>query len=298
MARVVGVRHLSQSSLALYGDCARLWKGLYLDHLPRTRSPALVIGSAFDAVLERALRDASSERAGGPAVPVTPQTLLARWVAAWREQLHGDGSQRTGAWTERAPEPIVWGDEPEAQAEASGRALVLAPETAALLRELRPALEPDGPALQRRVTLTLPGVGVPVIGYLDAVLDDGTPCDFKTARRPWAEDKAFRELQPRLYLLALRAEGFPLARTFLGKWAFRHYVWTRPGPGGGRVRLQRIDTAFADDDLALAAEAVQASWRGMQAGAYPPNLGSWRCGYGCAVREAGQCLGAGERSAT
>lgn len=291
MARLLGIRHLSQSSLALYADCAKLWSGLYLDHLPRTRSAPLVIGSAFDAVLERALR--AKATAGDP-VPVTPQTLLARWAGAWREQLDGGGSQRVGAWGERPPEPIVWGDESEAQAEASGRALLLAPETAALLRELRPALEPAGPALQRRITLTLPGVGVPVIGYLDAVLHDGTPCDFKTARRPWREDKAFRELQPRLYLLALREEGYPLARTFLGKWAFRHYVWVRPGLGGGRVRLQRIDTAFTDDDLALAAEAVQASWRGIQAGAFPPKLGSWRCSSGCAVRGADQCLGAGE----
>lgn len=292
MPRGLPVRHLSNSSVALYSDCGRLYQGLYLDGLPRTRSAALVIGSAFDAVLERALR---AKVGDGDPVPITPQTLLARWTGAWREQVAGGGSQRTGDWAVRAPEPIDWGDEPEGQAEASGRACVLAPETAALLRELPPAVERGQPALQRRITLTLPGVAVPVIGYLDAILADGTPCDFKTARRAWREDKAFRELQPRLYLLALRAEGYPLARTFLGKWPFRHYVWTRPGAGGGRARLQQIDTAFTDGDLDVAEEAVRATWRGIAAGAFPPNLGSWRCGYGCAVREAGGCLGTGGR---
>jgi hypothetical protein len=279
------VSHLSSSSVSLFADCGRLFKGHYVDHLPRTRSGALVLGSAFDAVLERTLR-AKTEQETAPAM--SPAVLEARWRAAWREELTGHG----GHDRERAPEPIDWEGELPKDLEAEGRALATAGQTIATLRDLHVAVEtaPDGrrrAALQRRIGLGVPGVPVPVIGFVDAILEDGTPVDFKTARRPWRKDKPFKELQPRLYLLALREEGYPLRRSYLGKWVFSHYVWSRRPT----LQVNIHTTAFTDEDLELAAETVRSAWKGIAAGAFVPNTSTWRCDYGCAVRASGACLG-------
>jgi PD-(D/E)XK nuclease superfamily len=278
--------------VALYADCGRAWMGAYIDHLPRTRSGALVLGSAFDAVLERTLR-ARAESETAP--PISPAVLEARWRAAWREELTGHPTRDGTPHRERAPEPVDWEGELPKDFEAEGRALATAGQTATTLTGLRVAVEtgPDGrrrAALQRRIDLRVPGVPVPVIGFVDAILEDGTPVDFKTARRPWRKDKPFKELQPRLYLLALREEGYPLRRSYLGKWVFSHYVWSRRPS----IQVTIHTTAFTDDDLELAAETVRSAWKGIVAGAFVPNTSTWRCDYGCAVRASGQCLGEAE----
>jgi len=261
----LSLHHLSASSANTYGECARRWKELYRDGLPRVVSPPLVFGSAWDLTVGRALR--SPERGD-----VTVGSLLEDWRAVWPECV-GE-AEATGR--------MDWGGDLPADLENEGRLLCALPKTAEVLRAMRVRTERGDPALQRRISLSVPGVPVPVIGFVDLWLEDGTVVDVKTARRPWAASKPRTDLQPRVYLAALQQEGFPLSGL-----RFRHLVWVR----GSRPQLQVLDTEFSQGELFVALDALRETWRGIAAGVFPPNFGCWRCGPACEVYRAGRCLG-------
>ena len=223
---------------------------------------------------------------------------MALWDEEWRGAVDEDGrhlrriDRETG---EIRRQEIDWQGELPERVENEGRRLAGYGGTAALLGRLRPLLEqPSGggsgplPALQRRVELRVPGVPVPVVGYVDLIDDDRRVVDVKTAARAWPDGKARRELQARLYLAALLQERF---------WGpggvppdglrFVHLVFVKSRD----VRIQEITTAFSPAELLEAVSIVQEAWRGIASGVFMPNPRSWFCGEGCAVYRAGACLG-------
>jgi PD-(D/E)XK nuclease superfamily len=264
----IALEHLSASSASTYGECARRWRELYGDGLPRVVTPPLVFGSAWDRTVERVLR--GPERRGS--VGLSRPALLARWLEAWSEC----------AGEAEASGRMDWSGDLAADLENEGRLLCALPKTRDVLVDLRVRVERGELALQRRVSLSVPGVPVPVIGFVDVWLEDGTVVDVKTARRPWPATKPRTDLQPRVYLAALQQEGFPLSGL-----RFRHLVWVR----GGRPQLQVLDTEFSQGELFVALDALRETWRGIAAGVFPPNFGCWRCGPACEVFRAGRCLG-------
>lgn len=271
----IALDHLSASSATTYGTCARLWKGLYKDGLPRTVTPPLVFGSAWDRTVEGALRaraDSLERGEGSAAYRLSRERLLGRWLDAWGRSVAE--AEDTGR--------MAWAGDLPADLENEGRRMCALPATAQTLEALAVKREASGLALQRRVSLSVPGVPVPVIGFLDVLLEDGTVVDVKTARRPWHPDKPRRELQPRVYLAALQQEGYPLSGL-----RFRHLVWVR----GARPQVQVLETEFSQGELFVGMEMLAQVWRGIAAGAFPPAFGCWRCGPGCEVFAAGRCLG-------
>jgi hypothetical protein len=150
----------------------------------------------------------------------------------------------------------------------------------------------DGPALQHRIALNVPGVPVPVVGFLDAITtsEDGhslTVLDFKTARRRWPSAKARAELQPRIYVAALRQRGLPLASL-----RFRYLIFVR-APLPAAVGVQVLDVELDERDLYVTPDTLKDAWRQIESGVFPPNPSSWRCGPTCPAWRAGECLGAG-----
>ena len=61
--------------------------------------------------------------------------------------------------------------------------------------------------LEMRTELTIPGVSVPVIGFIDMIGNDGVPIDIKTSSRKWTQDQVDRDLQATFYLAALEQLG-------------------------------------------------------------------------------------------
>jgi hypothetical protein len=120
----------------------------------------------------------------------------------------------------------------------------------------------------------VPGVDVPIIGYLDLVEADGVPGDIKTAGRAWDVDKPRRELQPRIYIAGLLQEGYDVPRGPNGGYLFRHYVWLKTR----EMRIQELETEYSAASIAQGVLAALHSWKGIKAGVFLKNSGSWRCG--------------------
>lgn len=257
---VAELEHLSKSSIEAYQNCSALWEWRYLRGMRQPANPALLIGSAFDAVLERylSLRTTSSNHTDIP-----PLSTL--WASAWAELTSGETAQQID-WQGELPEVV----------ENVGSKLVHYPGTQELLDNMRVLVDEHGPWLQRQVTMHVPGVPKPIIGYLDFVEADGVPGDFKTAARAWDNEKPLKELQPKIYIAALLQTGYPVPKGPRGGYLFRHFVFLKQR----QPRIQRFETEYSAGHIVDAITASLNTWRGISAGIFLKNTQSWLCGPG------------------
>jgi len=90
-----------------------------------------------------------------------------------------------------------WGEDDPGRAKDDGAALLRLHHA-----EVGPRLVPA--AVERRVEVPLPGVGVPLLGFIDLETADGLIVDHKTVSRTPPEEKAQGDLQLSAYALAYR----------------------------------------------------------------------------------------------
>jgi hypothetical protein len=247
------VDHLSHSSVALYNQCGRAWAYRYVEHAPSVPSPALLFGSAAHAAIEQTLA------AWAIGQPANPAPL---WLQAW-DQL----ATTTG---------VLWGKESPDGLREQGRVMFEARATARMLRKVIPMLVDGRPVIEKKIELRVPGVPVPVVGYIDVICTDGVPCDFKTSNKPWTVPRAIAEVQPAIYLAALRQERWPGNEEL----RFRHLVLVKRK----KPVLQLLETRRLPEDLFAAMKGIRAAWGGIERGEFPPNVFSegcrpGRCGY-------------------
>jgi hypothetical protein len=244
-----------------------------------------VLGGAVDRAIEVVLRERWAALGDGRPGAIPPGRLEACYGEAWRTRTEAEG-------------PIDWRDGSALATFADGVNVVTSPAVLETLSALRLSSgrgaggDGDGPALQHRIELRVPGVPVPVIGFIDAVAgsEDGrttTIVDFKVTRRRWPAGKVRGELQPRIYVAALRQRGLPLASL-----RFRYVIFVR-SPLPESVVVQTIDVDLAEADIYVTLDLLRDAWRQIEAGVFPANPSSWRCGAGCPEWDAGRCLAAG-----
>jgi putative RecB family exonuclease len=254
------VEHLSFSSMSLYFTCSRAWRFRYVDRLSTATSSNLVFGSAFHDTIEVALTQlAEGEK----------PSLTDLWLHNWQYQAERAGNV---AYVDTTP------DELQAQGQhmltsaievANGFKSAKFADLGAWLETLQVATDVDQDRLciEQKVTLTVPGMSVPVIGYVDMIGADGVPCDFKTAARSWPPDKADNELQPTFYLAALNQQG-RIADTF------RYYVFTKTKT----PKVQVLETKRTASDMFWLLGALSETYRAICVGVFPPTgAGSWKC---------------------
>lgn len=233
--------HLSYSSISTYLLCGRAWAFRYVEKAQVPTAPALVFGSAWHDAVETYVTK------GGD--------LQTMWGAAWDRQIEKESR-------------IEWGAETPDEARADGLRMATSKSVLAALDTLRAAHNPEKCATEIRVELGVPGVPVPVIGYIDYLAADGVPCDFKTAARMWADGKAEEEMQPLFYLAALNQQG-----RNEHSWTFRHYVFTKTQ----RPEAKCFEVTRRPSEAFWLFEMIQAAWRGIGAGVYPMNPSTWKC---------------------
>jgi len=235
------IDHLSYSSISMFLDCPESWRRKYVAKEPTASSPALVFGSAFHSAVEEEL--------------VTGQPAVENWVTAWPKALERD--------------QVDWGfDTPEVHFN-DGIRLLSNEGVAAAIAGLHARKDETGPMVERKVTLSVPGVPVPVIGYIDFIAADGVPCDLKTSARSWTADKASDSLQGLFYLAALNQAGM----NFHG-WKFRHVVFVKTK----EPKVQVMETLHRPGELLFLFKVVRSVWTGIDAGVFPLNPASWKCG--------------------
>jgi hypothetical protein len=250
--------------VGLLTDCSKLWEGVYKRGKVRPRSGPLLLGSAFDAMAERLL---TTHWRGGW---VTVEQAAYWFADAWDREMC-------------RPEPVEWAGRNPATIMADGIALASAPATLAALRGLKLAPHPENPAdpaLQVRVELKVPGVSVPVVGYVDAIAKgpragDLHLIDFKTAGRRWVKGRERKELQARVYTGALWQSGVSFAHLKFAYWVFV------PGLTPEACTVQKLDPLLSEGDVLQTMTMLARAWRQIKAGAFPGNPHAYACNPTC-----------------
>ncbi len=163
--------HLSVSAINDYLTCPLRWAGSRLLGFPRFPASAPLAGVALHAAVEIHHRYEDHD----------PETeLVQRWKAV-----------RPVMQAERALGKTVQVD------------LARSLTALELYRNRFPFQPYDGAEEFFRVTI--PGVPVPIIGYMDLVTSDNLICDMKTTgSNSWTQEKADTELQATMYTYAFR----------------------------------------------------------------------------------------------
>ena len=245
-----GISRLSYSSVSAYLTCGRYWKYRYLDHITATVAPALVFGGAFHNTVEAYIRNAaqSGQSAG----------LVEIWKDEWPAVLKKKGDR------------VAWGNEGPDALFAEGTRILKTPEIARVVEDITPLVDPDGRVhIEDFVKMEIPGVPVPIVGYIDIINSDGVPGDFKTASRRWSEKSALNELQPLFYLAALEQGG----HRSNPEMRFRHYVFAKTDPAEAQV----IETRRTRGEVQFLFDLISEVWKGIAARVFAPNPRTWKC---------------------
>lgn len=240
------IDHLSYSSISAYRTCGKAWKYRYLDKIPTPSSPVLVIGSVVHDTVEEIIRCNSLGIEEPDAAEFAAQAL-----------------------TERLERENMNNNTPELEtAKNEALRVVTAPSILSEIRNIKAKVDNAGPMIERKVTLEVPEVDVPIVGYIDIILSDGTPADFKTSSKSWTQQKAESELQPVFYLAAMGQCGIPVS------WNFRHLVMVKTL----KPKFQILEHRHEPAELFRLFRDIQNVWESMTTGIFLPAApGSWKC---------------------
>lgn len=244
------IRHLSYSSINTYMLCARSWFYRYVEKPEVPVAAALPFGSAIHKAVQTYITTKILH-------PGEVQPLRELWSTCWQDAL-----------AERKQE-IDW-DKPKSHYTLLGDKMLRTPSITNAIDAIQPlALAADDDLVEHRIEFTVPGVPVPIIGYIDVIVTDGIPVDFKTAGRKWASGKEHTESQPNFYLAALNHAGFddnPDNK-------FRYYILTKTKS----PICQVLETSRTWEQLLWTFQTIRQVWDAISAGSFSPNVSGWKC---------------------
>ena len=246
------IDHLSYSNISLFLDCAAAWKMKYLDKMPTKSGPALVFGSAWHNTIESYLTE--------------PKPLADIWPGAWAKQMESEGAKVD--WGFDTPEThfnvgLTWSTAKKVASDGPDYASM-----ESFLDGIKPLMRDGKPVIERKIELRVPGVPVPVIGYIDITTADGVPGDFKTSSKSWGADKATGSLQTLFYLAAPNQLGEPVK-----DGRFRHYVFIK----NKTPKVQVIEHVHNMKEMFFLFKVIKNVWDAIELGAFPENPTTWRC---------------------
>jgi len=218
----------------------------------QSSSPALVFGSAIHNSIEGYIEQRTLEHREAP----SPKTMLDIWGEKWNAAIEAQPNCEWGA------------DIPEEHFN-EGIRLLSNPELVQMVNRLTPLRDDHGLFMEREVFLSVPGVPVPIKGYIDIVTNDGVPGDFKTSAQSWSQDKAKAELQPLFYLTALNQLGHKVPGL-----RFRHFVIVKTK----QPKVQVIESQHTFDSIFWLYGLVQQVWRAIESESFVVNPHAWMCG--------------------
>ncbi len=232
------VEHLSYSSISMYLDCPEAWRRKYIAGEPTRKTSALAFGSAFHGTVERMIQNTQYD-----------------WMGIWKEEFG------------KAFEDVTLEDgETVEQHYNEGLRILSNNDVQSVITAIKPHFDKSGAMIERKVELRVPGVP-PVIGYIDIILDDGTPADFKTSARPWTQDQANNSLQTLFYIAALNQAGMEV------NWRFKHFVFVKTKV----PKVQILEHSHKPGELFFLFETIKRVWQGIEKEFYPLNPTTWRC---------------------
>lgn len=252
----VEITHLSYSSVSAFQLCPKSWWWRYIARPEVKVAPALLFGTAIHSAVEYIIRCRADQEPIG--------TVQGTFETAWDHALT-DAEQAH-------PAGIDWGNETPAKLRQDGVTMLTHPDAVAFFETFQPLRESNGKlAIEKQVELSVPGVPVPLVGYIDAIDSAGICHDFKSSGRAWSQQKAADETQATYYLAALNQAGFPLNRGLL----FRYLILVKPGKTG-RAQVQTLTTSRNVADLFRLFRTIAEVWRAIEAESFIANTTTWK----------------------
>jgi len=238
---MLDLEHLSYSSISLYLDCGESWRRKYVEKQPTIVSPALIFGSAFHDTVEAAVGDPSAD-------------LLKTWTVKWNKRV-GEAD-------------VAWGaDTPEFH-HNEGLRILSDQYVQEAIRAIKVGRDDMGIKVERKVELRVPGVPIPIIGFIDLITVDNIPCDLKTSARSWSEAKAADQLQSLFYLAALNQAGDDSHG-----WRFVHCVFVKTK----EPKVQFFQHTHGPGEIFFLFKLIQSVWKGIERDVFPINPTGWKC---------------------
>jgi hypothetical protein len=241
------IDHLSQSSIKTFLDCERMWAAFYLDELPRRPGVALLKGSAVDKVAEHNWR---LRMDGYDTIELEEAKHLA-------EDFFRNEVDRAGGRGE-----VDWGNDTFPGALDSSVRMA-----ERHMKDHAPLITPT--AVQKKLSRRLPD-GRQVIGFLDAVDENGNAVDVKTGGRALNQEDANRDLQPTAYNWLLNNPG-----------RFRYFRVI--DSGRSPVRSEVVETYRGERALSWFETLATNTSKRIDAGDYITRPG-WHCRF-CPLRD-------------
>ena len=232
--------HLSYSSISMYLACPESWRRKYIAQEHTVTSPALVFGSAIHGAIEKHVTGEGE--------------LLDLWPAAWNKAIEG--------------QQIVYGIETPEQHFNEGIRILSNEQIRYNLACLKPGEDDDGWQIERKVELHVPGVPLPIIGYIDIITEDGIPGDFKTSGKSWTADRAANEMQPLFYLAALNQAGWTVP-----DWKFRHYTIVKTKT----PKFETFEITRKPGEIFFLFQMIRQIWNAIEKEVFPVNPTGWKC---------------------
>lgn len=228
------IDHLSYSSISKYLKCHRQWKHKYIDGWEEPTSDNLIFGKAFHMTIQDVL----------------------------------NGNDNIGNAFTKSLSSLTEGKNDFEYAELADVGMRMV--STDLVSETIYALNPMSENIERKFELHIPGVEVPIIGYID-MIENSTliPIDFKTASRKWPVDRAETELQATFYIAAMEQAGMiTLPHTF------RYIVFTKTA----KPTVQIIETERTATHVFELHEMVNDVWQAIKNGSFGKCApGMWWC---------------------
>lgn len=257
------IEHLSYSAISCYINCARVFKFRYIDKIKTPTTSSQAFGGAFHWAVEEYILTGF---AGSAARPVDKM-----FIDAWARKLE---QEKTIAYQDKesansllelgkamlSSELTVTGGGPKRKVR----------NASVFLNDVVPMIDNDGtPVVETRIKMFVPGVPVPIIGYVDWISVNGVPTDLKTSSRAWNAKRARDELQVNFYLLALMSSNLN------PDLCFQHIVFTKSAKN---PKVQIIKTKRTAAELLWTMKLINDVWQAIETKAFPPSgIGGWLC---------------------
>ena len=238
---MIELTHLSYSSISHYLNCGRSWQFKYQQDLPEKKSSSLIFGSAIHGAIRQHIQ-------GG-------QDLRQSWRESWSKEL-------------ALTPDIECGTDNQTELFNYGVHLFSNEDVLSMVKNLKPLVLNGSPCMELKVELNIPGVPVPVIGYIDLIQDSMIPVDFKTAGRSWSQEQADKELQATFYLATLNQAGMVQLPA-----KFEYIVFVK----NKTPKIQRFVTERTASDVFRLFNLVGEVYRAMSKDVFLPNPTAWSC---------------------
>jgi PD-(D/E)XK nuclease superfamily len=236
------IEHLSYSSISSYLMCGANWQFKYIQNIKTPTSPELVFGSAFHGTVEAYV---GNNHQG---------VLTDLWRENWAKQIEGQN--------------VDWGTDTPENFSNEGMRMLSHPEIIKGILAIKAQKGDQGAKIEQKVELHVPGVPIPIIGYIDIITEDRIPGDLKTSGKSWSPDKALFETQPLFYLAALNQAGIQKPG-----WRFKHYIFVKTKT----PQFQVLEHTHNAGQLMWLFKMIKHVWDGIEAGIFPENPSSWKC---------------------